>query len=132
MRIVTTPDFCKSCTEGLWHALLRRVDPIDALQPGCARDPASGAWARTLDLSLVPLAHLREDPVDVEESYTITWLKDGAEVEEFANKTRLVDNGDAVGSYVVHVQYATEEVRVDRDGLLASSAAVFVGTRCGI
>ncbi len=131
MRIVTTPNFCKSCTEGLWHALLHRVDPIDALQPSCTRDASSGAPVRTLALSLVPLAHLREQPVDVAESYTITWTKDGAVVGAFANQTTLVDAGDAVGSYAVHVQYATEEVRVDRGGLLTSTAAVFVGTRCG-
>ncbi|KAL1946047.1 hypothetical protein VTO73DRAFT_15174 [Trametes versicolor] len=130
MRIVTTPNFCKSCTEGLWHALLHRVDPIDDLQPGCTRD-ASGNSARTLELSLVPLAHLREHPVDVAESYTITWSKDGAVVEAFANETTLVDEPDAVGSYAVHVQYTTEEVRVDPRGLLTSTAAVFVGTRCG-
>ncbi|KAI0655583.1 IgA peptidase M64-domain-containing protein [Cubamyces menziesii] len=130
MRIVTTPDFCKPCTEGLWHALLRRVDLIDDLEVGCEKD-ADGDWARTLELSLVPLAHLRENPVDVAESYTITWMKDGEVVTEFMNQTKLVDDGNAVGSYMVHVQYTTEEVRVDQDGLLTSTAASFVGTRCG-
>ena len=129
MRIVTTPDFCKPCTEGLWHALLRRVDLIDDLEVGCEKDAASD-WARTLELSLVPLAHLRENPVDVAESYTITWMKDGEVVTEFMNQTKLVDDGNAVGSYMVHVQYTTEEVRVDKDGLLTSTAASFVGTRC--
>ncbi|KAH9850218.1 IgA peptidase M64-domain-containing protein [Lenzites betulinus] len=132
MRIVTTPNFCKPCLEGLWHALLRRVDLIEDLRPACAPSAsASGASVRTLDLSLVPLAHLREHPVGVEESYTITWLKDGAVVEAFANQTRLEDAGDAMGSYVVRVQYATEEVRVDKDELLSSTAAVFVGSTCG-
>ncbi|KAI0630008.1 IgA peptidase M64-domain-containing protein [Trametes polyzona] len=130
MRIVTTPNFCRSCTEGLWHALLRRVDLIDDLRPGCALDAASGARVRTLDLELVPLAHLRDHPVGVEESYAITWLKDGTVLEEYANRTRVMDEGDAVGNYVVQVRYATEEVRKDRDGLLASTASVFVGTRC--
>ncbi|KAI8986267.1 IgA peptidase M64-domain-containing protein [Trametes punicea] len=131
MRIVTTPNFCKACTEGLWHALLRRVSLIDDLELGCEQDGA-GAWKRTLELSLVPLAHLRENPVDVQESYSITWLRNGEAIQEFANKTKLVDDGDAVGSYVAHVQYTTEEVRVDKDGLLASTAALFVTTRCGV
>ncbi|KAI0671117.1 IgA peptidase M64-domain-containing protein [Trametes maxima] len=131
MRIVTTPNFCKPCTEGLWHALLRRVDLIDDLQSGCEEDDVGGR-ARTLDLDLVPLAHLRESPVDVEESYVITWMKDGAEVKEFANKTRLVDAGDAVGSYAVNVRYVTEEVRMDKDELLTSTAATFVTTACGL
>ncbi|KAI0824018.1 IgA peptidase M64-domain-containing protein [Trametes gibbosa] len=132
MRIVTTPNFCKSCLEGLWHALLRRVSLIDDLRPTCTPSVSQpGTSERTLDLSLVPLAHLRAHPVGVEESYTITWFKDGAIVEAFANQTRLVDDGDAVGSYAVHVQYATEEVRVDKDGLLESTGAVFVGSTCG-
>ncbi|KAI0770580.1 IgA peptidase M64-domain-containing protein [Fomes fomentarius] len=125
MRIVTTPNFCKACLEGLWHALLRRVALIDDLIVGC-----SPAGERTLDLALVPLAHLRTDPVDVEESYEITWMKDGVEVEEFKNQTRLVDDGGAMGSYAVKVQYRTEEVRVDPDGLLEESAAIDVTTRC--
>ncbi|KAI0642983.1 IgA peptidase M64-domain-containing protein [Trametes meyenii] len=131
MRIVTTPNFCKPCTEGLWHALLRRVNLIDDLQSGCEEDEAGGL-ARTLNLDLVPLAHLRKSPVDVEESYVITWVKDGAEVKEFANKTKLVDAGDAVGSYVVNVQYVTEEVRVDTDELLTSTATASVTTTCGL
>ncbi|KAI9064597.1 hypothetical protein FKP32DRAFT_1591227 [Trametes sanguinea] len=130
MRIVTTPNFCKACTEGLWYALLRRVDLIEDLHPGCEQDD-SGRWARTLELSLVPLAHLRDSPVDVNESYTITWVKNGEVVKEFTNKTKLVDEGDALGSYLAHVQYATEEVRVDKDSLLASNAASFVTTTCG-
>ena len=130
MRIVTTPNFCKPCTEGLWYALLRRVDLIDSLELGCEED-AAGNRARTLELSLVPLAHLRDSPVDVTESYTITWMKDGEVVTEFTNQTKLVDDGNAVGSYVVHVQYTTEEVRVDKEGLLTSTAASFVSTRCG-
>ncbi|KAI0642979.1 IgA peptidase M64-domain-containing protein [Trametes meyenii] len=129
MRIVTTPNFCKPCTEGLWHALLRRVDLIDDLRSGCKKD-SSGGWVRTLNLDLVPLAHLRERPVDVEESYIITWAKDGRVVEEFTNKTELVDTGDAVGSYVVNVRYVTEEVRLDKDGLLSSTAVTFVATTC--
>ena len=134
MRIVTTPDFCKSCTEGLWHALLRRVSLIDGLDIGCApSDPArpDSKLARTLDLQLVPLAHLRDAPVGVEEGLEITWVKNGQEVPAFANRTRVVDNGDSMGSYAVKVRYWTEEVRVDPDGLLEDAAAVVVTTRCG-
>ena len=125
MRIVTTPNFCSACVEGLWYALLRRVALIDDLAAGC-----SPTGERTLDLALVPLAELRADPVDVEESYEITWARDGVEVPEFKNKTQLVDEGGAVGSYAVRVQYRTEEVRVDPDGLLVSEAALVVTTRC--
>ncbi|KAH9932711.1 IgA peptidase M64-domain-containing protein [Epithele typhae] len=131
MRIVTTPDFCKSCTEGLWHALLRRVSLVDGLAVGCASLARAAAPSRVLDLALVPLAHLRAAPVGVDEALIITWTRDGVEVPEFANATRFVDDGGAVGSYAVRVRYATEEVRVDPDGLLEATAAVVVTTRCG-
>ncbi|TFK93297.1 hypothetical protein K466DRAFT_478926 [Polyporus arcularius HHB13444] len=125
MRIVTTPNFCKACTEGLWHALLRRVTLIDSLAVGCS---ASGE--RTLDLTLVPLAHLREQPVDVDESYEVTWVRDGVEVREWTNQTSVTDAGDAFGSYAAKVRYWTEEVRVDADGLLESEVAYVVMTPC--
>ena len=130
MRIVTTPDFCSACTEGLWHALLRRVSLIDGLTLGCTTQPGSARSARTLDLALVPLAHLRDAPAGVAEALEITWVKDGRAVPAFANRTRLVDDGAAVGSYAVRVRYRTEEVRVDPDGLLEATAAVVVTTRC--
>ncbi|KAI0718188.1 IgA peptidase M64-domain-containing protein [Cerioporus squamosus] len=126
MRIVTTPNFCKACTEGLWHALLRRVTLIDSLVVGCSA--ASGE--RTLDLALVPLAHLRARPVGVAESYEVTWARDGVEVPEWKNRTSVADAGDALGSYVVKVRYWTEEVKVDVDGLLESEAAYVATTRC--
>ncbi len=78
--------------------------------------PSSGA---SHSLTTSPSSHLlTSDLVDVEESCEITWVKDGVEVEEFKNQTRLVDDGGAVGNYTVKVQYRTEEVRVDPDGLL--------------
>ncbi len=131
MRIVTTPNFCRACVEGLWYALLRRVALVDDLAPSCLEPAESQSKRqRALDLALVPLAHLRDTPVDVKEGYAITWVKDGIEVPAFANQTRLIDDGDAVGSYAVKVRYWTEEVRVDPEGLLESVAAVTVTTRC--
>ena len=127
MRIVTTPNFCKACTEGLWAALLRRVSLVDGLAVGCSPDGAE----RTLDLSLVPLAHLRAQPVDVDESYEITWTRDGREVGAWKNRTSVRDEGGVVGSYVVKVKYWTEEVRVDREGLTESFVGYDATTRCG-
>ncbi|OBZ71631.1 hypothetical protein A0H81_08541 [Grifola frondosa] len=147
MRIVTTPNFCKVCTEGLWYALLKRVDLIDGVRAGCRweDDPAPatevdvsrgaqkrGKWWKTLDLNLVPLAQFRADPVGVEESYTITWKKDGHTLEAFTNKTRLeVEDEGARGTYTIDVKFATEEVRVDPDNLLASGGDFVVTRRCG-
>jgi hypothetical protein len=81
----------------------------------------------------VPLAHFR-DAIDVRpaESYTITWTKEGKVLEEFTNKTRLeVEDGVAVGTYVIDVAYSTDEVRVDKDGVLVSGGEYTVTTRCG-
>ena len=125
MRIVTTPNFCKVCMEGLWHALLQRVTLIDTLTVGCA---SSGE--RTLDLNLVPLAHLRERPVGVEESYEVTWMRDWMEVPQWKNQTSVTDAGGVLGTYGAQVRYWTEEVRVDVDGLLESEVEYVVTTGC--
>ncbi|KAH9932704.1 IgA peptidase M64-domain-containing protein [Epithele typhae] len=131
MRIVTTPDFCSVCMEGLWHALLRRVDLIDGLTVECSSDSAPASPPeRTFNLSLIPLAHLRETSITLEEGFEITWTKDGVEVPEFTNQTRLVDDGGAVGEYAVWVRYKAAEVRVDPDGLLEARAMVTVTTTC--
>ncbi|THH02653.1 hypothetical protein EW026_g255 [Hermanssonia centrifuga] len=131
MRIVTTPNFCKVCAEGLWLALLQRVDLIDSAVAGCARDSASGQWSRTLDLNLVPLAQFRSDAVAPSESYTIKWSKDGLALEEFANKTRVeLDDAEGRGLYLVEVTFATEEVLEDEEGLLTSRGAYLVIEQC--
>lgn len=141
MRIVTTPNFCKVCLEGLWLSLLRRVDLIDSFRVGCVEttsdtpSPAPDAkkWKRTLEVDLVPLAQFREEGIDGDESYTITWLKDREVLEAFTNKTRVEvdDNELAIGSYIVDVQFITPEVRVDKDHLLMSRKEVQITSECG-
>ncbi|KAH8085940.1 IgA peptidase M64-domain-containing protein [Cristinia sonorae] len=143
MRIVTTPDFCKACLEGLWLSLLRRVDFIDSISASCEQIGVSPPrFNRVLDLSLVPLAQFRLPPEDdlqatarvPEESYTIRWFKDGAELEEFEGKTRVeVDDkdGQGVGLYTLEVMFKTEEVRIDTDGLLKSGGDFLVAETCG-
>ncbi|GBE85076.1 hypothetical protein SCP_0702620 [Sparassis crispa] len=129
MRVVTTPNFCKVCIEGLWLSLLKRVDLIDSLNAGCKLE--EGRWKRTLGLDLVPLAQFREEAVEVEESYTITWAKNGDILATFANQTRIeVDDADALGTYTVDVQFTTPEVRVDKDGLLTSRVVYAVTSSC--
>ncbi|KAH9950639.1 IgA peptidase M64-domain-containing protein [Amylocystis lapponica] len=139
MRIVTTPNFCKVCLEGLWLSLLRRVDFIDDMRSTCVWevvDPSpvrgAGTWKRMLELDLVPVAHLREEPVAQKENYAITWTKDGAVMEAFTNKTQIEVDGDVIGTYAVDVHFDTEEVRVDVDGLLASRGEYIVARKCGV
>lgn len=126
MRIVTTPNFCKVCLEGLWHSLLRRVDLIDNVEVGC-----SELDRRTVSLNLVPLAEFRTDAVAASESYSIMWYKDGRVLDAFTNTTALdLDDGEALGHYTVDVQFSTEEVRVDKDNLLFSRSDFDIADRC--
>ncbi|KAF9005471.1 hypothetical protein BDQ17DRAFT_1423958 [Cyathus striatus] len=122
MRIVTQPNLCKVCLEGLWFSLLRRVDLIDNVTEGCVEH--NGSLVKTIDLSLVPLAHLREEDegaFKAKESYTITWRRVGEVLKEFTNMTRIeVDNELAVAQYTISVEFATEEVREESDLLKAS------------
>lgn len=131
MRIVTTPNFCKVCIEGLWYALLKRVDLIDDATTGCAHDFKAKKWSRSLGISLLPLAQFRNPVISRKESYTITWSKDGKVLDAFKNKTRLtVEDKHSLGVYAVNVTFFTEEVRVDKDGLLSSSHEFEVKAHC--
>ncbi|TFK39079.1 IgA peptidase M64-domain-containing protein [Crucibulum laeve] len=136
MRVVTSPNFCSVCTEGLWLSLLKRVDLIDNVTENCEwrSDPHSGGiWIKTINLHLLPLAQLRTDTASIksEESYTITWKRAGIVMNEFTNRTRLeIDDGHALGRYTISVQFTTDEVRLESD-LLASSLQYNVMHKCG-
>ena len=134
MRQVTYPNFCKACLEGLWLSLLRHVNLIDDVNEKCvwlSPSPASGRWKKTLEIQLVPLAHLRAEPVSTSEAFTIIWTKDGQVLEGFTNKTRIeIDHGKALGIYRIHVEFATEEVRKDPHGYLTSGREYVISKRC--
>jgi hypothetical protein len=135
MRDVKKVDFCKVCMEGLWLSLLRQVNLLEEVREGCQWlfDPKwpDGRWQKTLDIVLVPLAQFREDSIDTTESYTIIWRKDSKILPEFTNKTRiLLDDDISLGTYKIEVKFATEEVRVDSDGLLKMVSEYTVEDRC--
>ncbi|KAF9453158.1 hypothetical protein P691DRAFT_802037 [Macrolepiota fuliginosa MF-IS2] len=133
MRVVTTPNFCKVCIEGLWLSLLKRVNLIDNFTESCTRAGLPDPWAKSFNLELVPLAQLRqgvEGPIN-NEAYAIVWEKDGVVLDEFANQTYVtVDDAGSVGVYTVSVKFSTDEVRVDKEGLLKASLRHEVKTRC--
>lgn len=138
MRIVTTPNFCKACIEGLWLSLLRRVDLIDGVRETCEwradeESTSMGHWVKLIDIDLVPLAQFRSDAggSQLRESYSITWRRGKQPLEEFTNQTRLEIDGDAVGTYWIGVDFTTEEVRVDKDKLLSSEVKYAVKDNCG-
>ncbi|KIL67724.1 hypothetical protein M378DRAFT_185341 [Amanita muscaria Koide BX008] len=122
MRAVTMPNLCKVCLEGLWLSLLRRVDFIDDLEENCQlrvlENGSKKAWVKTVEAVLVPLAHLRQ-ALPNKESYTLTWYKDGRILDKFTNRTVLeLDDDELAGSFFLQVKFSTDEVRLDRDGLL--------------
>ena len=139
MRVVTSPNFCKACTEKLWLNLLERVDFIDDIKESCVQQqqqqqyPSSSGsgWSKVIDLHLLPLAHLRKTPVGPDESYTITWKKDGSLLPRFTNKTRIeLDSESAIGEYNIKVKFATEEIRL-KSKRLVSGVRYAVKTKCG-
>jgi hypothetical protein len=138
MRIVTSPNFCKVCLEALWFALLSKTKLIDGIIQTCK------GKKKHIDLSLVPLAQLRETALPLKpgsnealkESYTIEWFKQGLRLDAFANKTTLVV-GEKIPSeerigYSVKVKYTTEEIRKDQPGLTSDTMEFEVGNECGI
>ena len=132
MRVVTWPNFCKVCTEKLWLNLLERVDFIEDVKESCVQNySSSGGWSKVIDLNLLPLAHLRKTPVSADESYTITWKKDGSLLPQFTNKTRIELNDEiAIGEYTIKVKFATEEIRL-KSKKLVSGLHYAVKTKCG-
>jgi len=122
MRVVTSPDFCSVCREGLWLSLLRRVSLIDEFSVTVPQKPETGPII--MDLTLVPLGHLREHTLPGE-SFAITWQKDGVSLPDFANLTRVTVGGDNMhGMWRAHVKLHTPEVRVDVYHLLEQTAEV--------
>jgi hypothetical protein len=143
MRVVTSPNFCKVCTEKLWLYLLERVDFIDDINESCVHQHHSGSgltlsssssspWSKVIDLHLLPLAHLRKTPVSSDESYTITWKKDGNLLPQFTNKTRIeLDDESAIGKYSITVKFATQEIRL-KSKTLVSGVHYTVKTKCSL
>jgi hypothetical protein len=131
MRQVTTPNFCKVCTEGLWVSLLRRVDLIDDLIVECPQNTDANEIKFAVELYLVPLANFRTDSVAPRDSYTIIWTKNGNVLDHFTNNTQLiVGKSDAHATHAVNVTYTTEEVRMDKDGLLSSYQEIIFPDSC--
>ena len=128
MRIVTTQSFCKVCAEGLWLALLRRVNLVDAYSTRCEL-LEDGTPQRVINLDLLHLAQFREDTIGVLESYVVDWTRNGEPLRHLRNFTEVaVDDGPALIGVEVH--YITEEVRSDPHGYLRTTVEIEIPT-CG-
>jgi len=111
---------------------LERVDFIDDIKESCVQHHSgSGGWSKVIDLHLLPLAHLRKTSVNRDESYTITWKKDGSLLPRFTNKTRIeLDSESAIGEYTIKIKFATEEIRL-KSKKLVSGVRYTVKSKCG-
>lgn len=123
MRLVTTPNFCSACLEGLWHALLAKVRLIDSLEYVPA---ASGCGSLGLELVAIGQLRNRREPISAKESYSIRWSRIDEELKEYENQTTIPAIG---GSYTVQVQYHSEEVIVDPYGRLHDEESYIVDCR---
>lgn len=114
MRDTYSADFCDACIEGLWESLLKPLSLIDNITQVVQSD---GSVNVTLDL--LPLAQFRKIPNPHKESYTILWY--GADettvLEKWTNSTSALI-GPGVAEFGVEVAFSTEQIRVDKAGVL--------------
>jgi hypothetical protein len=118
MRQVVLPYFCRPCIEGLWLALLKRVNLIDKV---------SVTWDTSDENALIQLTPLRlgqfrgDFPLH-NESLEILWALNGRIIAEQTNKTDvLLPRAEVVGNWTVSVILHTDEVRMDPKGYLTST-----------
>jgi hypothetical protein len=112
MRVVTSPDFCKACIEGLWLSVLRNISFIDDVS---IRELSTEKV--DVQLILIPLAQfgIGERP---EEVYTITWFNnDGEPLASWANQTSAVLER-SMTNFAVELKFWTAQVRVDEENVL--------------
>lgn len=131
MRLVTTPNFCSVCIEGLWLEMAKRINLIDSIQTGCALK-APGHAKRFVELKLLSLAQFRDDVSFAEkrsEAYIIEWSKDGQVLPDFTNQT-IIDMENTTGNFSVQVRFVTDEVRLDDKGYLTAKASIEVKGNC--
>lgn len=107
------------CIEGLWHELLSRVNLIDDISLRCSRG-ISSQTQRTISLHLVGLVNK-----DNRAGYLVRWSKNGSELPKFSNKTSISVE-DERATYAAHVQFVTDEVKVDPHGYLQASVEINV------
>jgi len=131
MRLVTSPNFCSPCIEGLWLSLFRRVGLIDTF--GGAAHPPDDHLDKNhtvITLGFLSLGQFRgqdqdEDP-DLESpkehvSVTYSKLEDEKKYPEFQDSSEFVIKEEDYGKWFrADVQFHTEEVRNDPHNTLTN------------
>jgi len=138
MRIVTTPNFCAPCKEGLWKSLLTRINLLDSIWFRCNEpDEQVDEWYLTFETELLPLGQFRMNtsasmPTPEGEAFSIQWTVNSSPLPVFNNKTTLVirdseRSEDDLTLYLMDVTLTTPEVRVDPYLLLRRRFGWFLG-----
>jgi hypothetical protein len=133
MRIVTTPEFCSVCKEGLWLSLLQRVSLVDKIDTFCERD-----GARTLSLTPLPLGRFRDEKEKKElarknkvEKLGIKWWRDGVEQKALEDEMQVkVGAVESVAHWVAEVVLESSEVRKDEEGWMGSAVEWMIDEPC--
>ena len=109
-------------------SLLKRVNLVENILSGC-RLTSAGHVKRTIEVTLVPLAHLREDAQGIDEAYVIHWSRNGIPLNDFVNQTSIeVDN--IQGKFSVEVESISAEIRVDEKNYTKSIADIDIRSTC--
>ncbi|KAI1349978.1 IgA peptidase M64-domain-containing protein [Xylaria sp. FL0043] len=115
MRSIYSPNYCNACLEGMWLALLTPLSFIDNVTQTALPDGST-----QVSLDLLPLAQFREIPIPHAEAYTILWYggaNGNVVLEQWTNQTSAV-LGPRVREFGVEVRFSSEQIRVDKDGVL--------------
>jgi len=129
MRIVTSPNFCSPCIEGLWLSLFNRINLVDGLGGVCHKpDDHSDEYHYKMDLHVIPLAQLRNDTPSLDldklkhhESLNITWSNSetGEVYSDYQNSTTFMLKDSDVQKWIrMDIEFHTDEVRSDPGGML--------------
>jgi len=137
MRLVTSPNFCAACTEGLWLSLFRRVKIVDSFVGTChPPDEHSDQHHKIMELKLLSLAQFRNASVldnIPKESYKITYSRfpGGEPLPEFQNSSSFVMNDDEVRTWFqIEIEFHSDEVRRDPDRLLRDNWILMSFDKC--
>ena len=126
MRIVTTPDFCSPCKEGLWLSLFTSISHLEGFAGECHEaDDSIDEPYMTIDMTLLPMGQFRVGDGNPPEGefYSIAWTRNEVPWPEFANMTGVIvrdsESSETETLFItMDIELHTKEVRSDPDGLL--------------
>lgn len=122
MRLVTSPDFCNVCLEGLWLSLLSRITLIDDVIVNLHESSP----VLVIEIIPIPLGQFRSEIPPNGEVYSIDWTKDDILLVQYSNMTRAVIQQNIYGTWRINLNLHTPDVRRDTNRLLQSDVEIKV------